>query len=239
MTQRRVNEWNQSLSIMLNAELFQIKVAVRLVVGVGLRRKVVCTNRHPAVRKASAICGVKQFVHYAFAVLLAERQQRCPAQFVETCAEALHACSRLFSRLLHWGDVQIEHVPSERRLEDVPLLPRAHLGAGDECNSVVVNGLRSGNLGDGYPGAGKPGKSRARRNLRGPRHNLPSTPQLLHATLSMDYGCGGIGAARPLPQDESRRPTSQPPFTRTSPSHPAPFPGGCSPQNAPCQCAAS
>src|SRR5271170_6971405 len=49
---RRMNEWDQRLPIMLNAEMLQIEIAVRFVVAISFGREIVRANRHAAVSKA-------------------------------------------------------------------------------------------------------------------------------------------------------------------------------------------
>src|SRR5271169_5427348 len=145
MAKRCVNERNECLSVMRNAEVLQLEVAGCLIVAVGLRRKVVCADRHPAVREACSIGGVKQFMQYAFAVLLAERHKRGPAKFIEAGAEALHGwCRTAFSAAPCSRNIQIEHVPAERRLEELTLLPRPRLRGRDERNSIIRHRLRRG-----------------------------------------------------------------------------------------------
>ena len=111
-----MDERNQRLSVMLNAEVLQIEVAIRFVVGVSLIRKVVRADRHAAVGKASAGCGIEEFVQHAFPVRHAQCVELHPARLVKACAKAFYDL-RCLDRLCYLFriDIQVEQVPTERR----------------------------------------------------------------------------------------------------------------------------
>ncbi len=86
---RGVNEWDQGLPVVLDAEMLQLKIAIGLVVAVSLSGKIVRANRHAAICEARASLRIKEFLQHALPVLLAQRHQRGPPELVEATSETL------------------------------------------------------------------------------------------------------------------------------------------------------
>src|SRR5271170_2171513 len=184
---RRMNKRDQRLPVVLNAEMLQIEIAVRLVVAVGLSSEIVRTNRHAAVSKARSGNRVEEFVQHALAVLLAERLKRCPAKLIEAPSETLH---RLCSTTLCWIDVQVKHVPAKRRLEERAILPRIYLRRSYKCDPAILQRLRRRQLRCHARVPPESGSHRARRNQRTAHYHLPPIPkpcvhEFAHHTLQI------------------------------------------------------
>src|SRR5579872_1926333 len=110
--QRRLNKRNQRPTVVVDDEMLQVEIAVGLVVAVGLRRKIVGADRHPAIRETRSRCGIEELPQHALAIRLPERLKRRPAEFVEAGAESVDSCPgrKRFLRL----DIEVEHLKTER-----------------------------------------------------------------------------------------------------------------------------
>ena len=74
---------------MIDAKVLQLEVAIGVIVAVGADGEIVRSDRSSAIRETRALGRMEEFPEHRLPVLLVERVERGPAEFVETGAKAL------------------------------------------------------------------------------------------------------------------------------------------------------
>src|SRR5580692_146734 len=142
--QRCLDKRHQRLLVMRDAEILQREIAVRLVIAVRPRRKIVCPNRSPAICESRPRPRIKELTQDTLAIALAEHLQRSPPQFIEASPESLNRPRP--SAHLHRINVQVQSVPTKDRLENSFVLPGLSLSSCDKTNPRVLERRRRPHL---------------------------------------------------------------------------------------------
>src|SRR4051812_34272992 len=118
MPQRGVNKRDQRFPVMIDAEVVQREIAVDFVVAVGFPRKVIGADRHAAAGETRTGGCIEQLAKYRLPILVAQRFESGPAEFIEAGTESLDRRAAPASRSgVRRIDIQVQRRPVERWFE--------------------------------------------------------------------------------------------------------------------------
>ena len=139
-----MDKGHKRIPVMVNAEMLQREVTIRLVVAIGCGRKVIRPNRHSAVIEPSPGRWVEEFLHDDLAVVFTQKTQRRPTQFIEAGPKAFHRlrpCSD-FGRICR----KVQHVPCKAWRKHFALFPGTSLGGRHKAQPRIHQRLRPPSL---------------------------------------------------------------------------------------------